>query len=351
MQTPLHNSADDEQPAGLGLAVRIAAPAKIASPNEAGARLPTNASEPEVPSPRQVIRGENHSDQPNPSAAFVDWLNFTFPFQITGTEAFVELDKSISSAFGFGLGISRNRKHLNYEQSWEIGNGYGIFATGGTSVAGTSLFSLSGEGCNVVKDWVAAHDFIERVKGRITRIDLAHDDYLGRISLQSARNWFEAGDFHAGKGHPPSGQFIDDFGSGTGKTLYVGKRKNGKLLRIYEKGRQLGNPDSPWVRWELELHNKDRSIPLRALLCPAEYLASAYPTTSWISERQSRIETAKRITLIGLDVLTEYCRKSYGKLIWTLWKVQELSPDEIVETLAVEGIPPRINHAIPGETT
>ena len=85
------------------------------------------------------------------------------------------------------------------------------------------------------------------------------------------------------------------------------------------------------------------------LINPAEYLAAAYPMTAWIYKHQSRIETATRSTVIGLDVLTEYCRKSYGKLIWTLWKVQELTPLEIIEQLAVEGIPSRINHAMPGE--
>lgn len=350
MDYPQPSSQDQESTTGLGLAERIAAPAANVRPNEAGTAVVEPAMAVEVaPSPRLVIRGENHSKEPNPHAAFIDWLNFTFPFQLSGNGALMELDIALRGVFGFGVGINRNKKHLNYEQSWELGDGYGIFATGGNSVGGTSLFSLSGEGCSVVKDWASVHDFLAFRKARITRLDLAHDDYLGQISLETARNWFEAGYFHAGRGHPPSGQFIDDFGSGKGKTLYVGQRKNGKLLRIYEKGRQLGNPDSPWVRWELELHNKDREIPLRALLVPSQYLASAYPTTSWISHTQSRIETATRSTLIGLDVLTEYCRRSYGKLIWTLWKIQGLTPLEIVEKLAVEGVPTRINHAIPGE--
>lgn len=350
MESPQPSSQEQESTTGLGLAERIAASAANVRPNEAGtAVVEAEMAVGVAPSPRLVIRGENHSKEPNPHAAFIDWLNFTFPFQLSGNVGLMELDIALRDAFGFGVEINRHKKHLNYDQSWELGNGYGIFATGGPSVGGTSLFSLSGEGCSVVKDWLAVHDFLEHRKARITRIDLAHDDYIGRISLESVRNWFEAGDFHAGKGHPPSGQFIDDFGSGKGKTLYVGQRKNGKLLRIYEKGKQLGDPNSPWVRWELELHNKDRVIPLRALLVPSQYLASAYPTTAWISESQSRIETATRSTVIGLDVLTEYCRRSYGKLIWTLWKIQELTPLEIVEKLAVEGVPTRINHAIPGE--
>jgi phage replication initiation protein len=351
MYSPLSiNPGFKKNAAGVGLAAGIAASAANPQTNDAGtAVLQPAMAVGEAPSPRLVIRGEIHSSEPNPAAAFIDWLNFTFPFKLSGNGGLMELDFALRRAFGFGIGANRHRNQRNYEQSWELGDGYGIFGTGGDSVAGTSLISLSGEGCSVVKDWLAVHDFLDWYKAKITRVDLTHDDYRGRISLESVRNWFEAGDFHNGKGRPPTGRFIDDFGSGEGKTLYVGKRKNGKMLRIYEKGKQLGDPESPWVRWELQLHNKDRVIPLDALINPARYLAAAYPTTAWINERQSRIETATRSTLIGLDVLTEYCQNSYGKLIWTLQHVVGHSPEEIVEMLAVEGIPSRINRAVPGE--
>lgn len=137
-----------------------------------------------------------------------------------------------------------------------------------------------------MNDWLAVHDFIEDKQGRITRVDLTHDDFDGLITLAQAKEWFEAGDFHSGKGYPPSGEYIDDFGSGKGKTLYVGSGKNGKVLRIYEKGKQLGDPQSPWIRWELELHNKDRVLPLDTLLYPARYLAAGYPPCEWISSNQ-----------------------------------------------------------------
>jgi phage replication initiation protein len=351
MDSPLPTSTGfDVNATGPGLAAGVAASAAPTQTNEAG----TTAHQPAMmveggPSPRLVTRGENHATEPNSSAAFIDWLNATFRYELTGNWALMEFDNAIRQTFGFGIGTNRNKGHLNYEQSWELGDGYGIFATGGKSVAGTSLISLSGHGCSVVRNWLAVHDFLTVRHARITRVDLTHDDYRGRITLDSVRDWFAAGDFHSGRGHPPTGQFVDDFGSGKGRTLYVGQGTNGKLLRIYEKGKQLGDPESPWVRWELELHNKDRVIPLDTLINPAQYLAAAYPTTAWISEKQSRIETATRTTLIGLDVLTEYCRKSYGKLIWTLWKLQGLTPQEIVEKLAVEGVPTRINHPIPGE--
>ena len=261
----------------------------------------------------------------------------------------MEFGIALQHSFGFGIGANRGRGHLNYEHSWELGNNYGIFATGGDNVGNTSFFSLSGEGCRVVKDWLAVYDFLNARQARITRIDLAHDDYIGRMTLPQLRDWFDAGDFHTGKGRPPKGRYIDDLGADTGKTLYVGNRKNGKLLRIYEKGKQLGDPTSAWVRWEVEYRNTDRVIPLHTILNPARYLASAYPLTAWISEEQSRIDTARKATEIGLGVLTDSARNSYGKLVWFYWKVLDMPPSDIVEMLAVEGIPNRLNRSVPGE--
>lgn len=79
----------------------------------------------EVDTPRQVIRGENpskeeiklHAQQPNPAAAFIDWLNFTFPYIWESGKGAMELDQRFRKAFGFGVKENRGRGHLNYEQS------------------------------------------------------------------------------------------------------------------------------------------------------------------------------------------------------------------------------------------
>jgi len=147
MDYPQPSSPEQESTTGLGLAERIAAPAANVRPNEAGtAVLGSEMAVEGAPSPRLVIRGENHSKEPNPHAAFIDWLNFTFPYQLSGNVGLMELDLVFRDVFGFGIEINRHKKHLNYDQSWELGNGYGIFATGGRSVRCTSLFCLSGEG-------------------------------------------------------------------------------------------------------------------------------------------------------------------------------------------------------------
>jgi len=298
--------------------------------------------------PRLVTRGENHSTEPNPSAAFVDWLNFTFPETFPGGIGLSRLDRQFLEAFGFGLGMPRKRGHQNYTDSHELGRGFGIFAFGGESVGGTSLVSISGEGCHAVKDWQAVYQLLQDLKAKITRVDLAHDDFLGERDIKMAVSWYMAEMFNSERGRPPKARIIDDFNLGTGKTFYVGSRESGKLLRVYEKGKQLGSSESAWVRWELELHAKDRNIPHEVLITPGAYLATSYPCMAWVSETQSRIKTLSTTSKINLDSLLRHCRGSYGKLIWTLWKVLEYTPEEILLKLARPGIPPRLDMPVVG---
>ena len=86
----------------------------------------------------------------------------------------------------------------------------------------------------------------ETYSASITRVDLAHDDLSGEIvSVARALDWL-AGGLFSNNGRPPRGRLWDDLGSGQGKTLYVGSMGAGKLLRIYEKGKELGGLFEPF---------------------------------------------------------------------------------------------------------
>jgi phage replication initiation protein len=293
--------------------------------------------------PRLVTRGESLTPpiETNPKAALIDWLNFTFPFRYDAMN-FIELDKKLGAAFGFASSGSRNKGHLGYSDSWELGHGYGILATGGKSQGNTCLVSLSGTGCAPIKNWQAVHDLLMALNAKITRVDLAHDDFAGDYNITAGLEMLALGQFTT-NGRPPNAQFIDDFDSGKGKTLYIGNSENGKLLRIYEKGKQLGDPVSSWVRWELELHNKDRSIPLDVLLRPGDYLAGGYPCLSWVSESQDRIKTTRKQLKISFEHLKKYCRQSYGKLLYVMHEGLGYDPLEIIQSLSVAGIPARLD--------
>lgn len=231
-----------------------------------------------------------------------------------------------------------------------LGEEYGIFATGGKSVNGTSFVSLSGLGCSAVRNWTEVYYLLKDLHAKITRIDLAHDDFLGKHSVLEAKAWWEAGLFNPKHGRPPKGRILDDLGSDQGKTFYLGSRESGKLLRVYEKGKQLGDPTSPWVRWECELHNVDRVIAHEVVISPGTHLAGAYPCLVWIYPRQSRIETTRKTVEIGLGVLIKNCQISYGKLFWFLRGIGH-SDTEIVDMLEREGIPGRIDVPVLAEET
>lgn len=333
----------------FGSPIRTDAPAPPESVNEGGTFLVTDLSQPEtvLSDPRLVIRGENPTiENPyaplNPQAAIIDWLSFTFLMPIEGSE-FIALDSKLRVAFGFGIGACRHRKHLNYDESWELGNSFGIFASGGSSVGGTSYVSVTGEGCMATKNWQAVHDLIVELRATITRIDLAHDDFLGEYGITEAKAFHVAGGFNGSHGRPPKPKLLDDFDTGDGKTFYVGQRKNGKLLRVYEKGKQLGDPNSPWVRWELELHNAAYVIHPITILNPGLYLAGAYPCLNWISKETRHFEAVKQAQTISFEKLKTSCRNSYGKLLWTMRHVLNYSDRQIVDQLEKEGVPSRMN--------
>jgi phage replication initiation protein len=153
----------------------------------------------------------------------------------------MELDKQLLTAFGFAVSLNRNKGHLGYSDSWDLGDSYSIVATGGKNQGDTCLVSLNGSGCMPIKDWQAVYDLLITLNAKITRVDLAHDDFAGVYNIVAGLEMLALGQFNT-NGRPPNAQYIDDFDSGKGKTLYIGNRDNGKLLRIYEKGKQLGDP-------------------------------------------------------------------------------------------------------------
>lgn len=335
----------------FGSGIGASASALTESPNEGGTTAAQySAASQSSDTPRLVIRGENppinHKTPPstfNPKAAIVDWLNFSFLYPIFEGSALLTLDEMFRDAFGFGLRVNRNRGHLNYEHSWELGNHFGIFAYGGSSVGGTAFFSISSEGCTATKDWNSVHALLNKLIANITRLDLAHDDFIGSHNIKTALGFYETGAFNNSHGRPPKPKLIDDFDTGSGKTFYIGSRKNGKLLRVYEKGKQLGSPDSLWVRWELELHNSSYLIPIDAIINPGQYLAGSYPCLNWISADQLCFESIKQAQTISIEVLIKACRNSYGKLINVMSTALGYSDSQIIQLLIKDGIPSRMN--------
>lgn len=279
-----------------------------------------------------------------PFAALTDWLNVTFPFDgTTPSIAIARLLEQIKQYLTpkFGGMVDRGRGLHGYQRSFAFDNGGVMFSYGGQH--GTGFLSIPGEGCALISDWQIAVPFLRDVlKARITRWDGAVDDYAGEYSVDTAMGWYMDGGFGTG-GHLPSMKQMGNWAKpdGSGRTIYIGKREHGKMLRVYEKGRQLGDPDSSWNRWEVQFSNRDRVIPFDVLLNPGPYVAGAYACLGWINKEASRIRTITKTAEIGYGALVNHCRNAYGRLLFVMEEV-EGSSGAVLDKLRIEGIPKRL---------
>ncbi len=288
-------------------------------------------------------------------SAFIDWINFT-----AQEEAFFQGSTPVADdqvvmdhvspvcreIFGFGVSHQRDNGANFYRDSYVLGDGYGIVCHGGQR--GTVLISISGEGCAAAKEgweerlrqWLEAHKAV----ARITRIDLAHDDYDGALTVDQLDQLFDQGGFNCGGRNPD----VEHRGNwkhpnGKGRTLYVGNRRNGKFFRGYEKGKQLGDPASNWLRLEVEFKSVDREIPFDVLTRAGEYLAAAYPCLAFISEHQERIITTQKTMQITYASMCEWLRRQCGAAINVALEMEGSLEAFITKCVRVGEMPKRLH--------
>ena len=283
-------------------------------------------------SPRSVIRGETLVSLP----VCIDYLSFTVPGG--------EVEAIVSEAQAF-LGVStvedRGRGMFGYRSSLDLG-GYGVIAYGGEAQRGTVLVSINGEGCRRIADLGRFRTWGESLGSRITRLDICADDHES-VSLDIPRAYqaWHDGLFKVG-GRPPKARRIDDCGSGEGCTLYVGSREGGKLCRVYEKGKALGDATSKWTRAEVELRAKDRVIPWEAVTDPAPFLAGSYPYFSFLSLVAERIRTIKHATEISIEAVARWVKLAAGKSINVLLDHLDGDYAGLVVAVRRDGVPKRL---------
>jgi DNA relaxase NicK len=298
--------------------------------------------------PRLVIRGEsidtplNTDESSVRKTSIIDHLSFTYrstgkfnadsPLWIALLDVFnIPPDDWTGSKNGWN----------GYEKRIDLGR-WGMVAFGGESQKNTVHVQINGQGCKKVQDWGRVCEWGVRSKCKITRLDIAHDDYEGHVvNIAAGLQWREQGLFDC-NGRPPNSQLIDDFNSGKGKTLYIGSRKSGKLLRIYEKGKQLKDPLSPWCRVELELRNKGRKIEWDVILNSDSYLAGAYPALAFLSEQQCVLTTSKRENAIALTSAKKWFRTTAGQLLNLLCIMANEDLPAVVREMRRSGIPKKL---------
>lgn len=258
----------------------------------------------------------------------------------------------------------RGQGLFGYKHSWSLvfnGQQIGLAAAGANN--GGCYLSFTGAGASLV-DLVRLHDGIKDFPSlRITRLDVAFDDYEGRFSVWDARRMYKQNLFNSG-GTPPRYQYIESGHLELGKNLkssklvnsggssfYVGSRESGKLLRVYEKGKQMGDKSSKWTRWEVEIRSSNREIPLSALLNPAAIFKGAYPALSFI-ENYGFDEDPQPIKTKKKQVRIEYGRSvaslsRVGAATLNAMRAKGLTDSDIVTSLIgskVDQIPKRLRH-------
>lgn len=287
----------------------------------------------------KVVRGPD----PTITLAIVDFLTFTAPWtrMVEGLESAspviraraVDGDESsqlavaewiIESAFpGSGLVVDPDPRGFRnfYERHFRLvtpdGNPCGFVAMGGERQRGTVCVELTGSGCAHVKAWAPVVAWLDTLGARITRVDVAHDDFEGLHGLADAERWHAEGAFNSG-GRPPAIQHVG-WDDGSGKTVYIGKNVGNQQLCVYEKGRQQGardgDPQARWVRWEGRFGAKYRDIPTTVLLEPASYLVGHFPALrGWLQAVAMRMRTSAERAAANLSSAIRHAKRQTGAL-------------------------------------
>ncbi|HFC8543939.1 TPA: replication initiation factor domain-containing protein [Neisseria weaveri] len=290
--------------------------------------------------------------------AFIDQITFTLHEDsipkvagtvfVSDTEYMVKYSEFLQDILGFGIsGKLPYKGKFFYKTCYQLGPDnveYGKVHYGGQRE--TILVELNGTGCMAAKaGWEnRLYEFLKKcVRPKITRCDVAHDFFDGEYTPEQAMLDHDNGHYDIHNMRPKSQCSGTAWRKedGSGKTFYIGKRGNSKYTRIYEKGRQLGDKNSKWVRFETEFRAGDIEIPLDILLYAGSYLGGAYPIGRSIFTGQAKRMTAMEKTVdLTLDHKMYYARNQVGKFVNFLRDIG-WSSDEIVKALTykVEGYP------------
>lgn len=223
---------------------------------------------------------------------------------------------------------------MGYESAADIRVGrnmnVGMAAWGGAHQRGWMHVSLTGQGCDWVRDWDIAQDCLAALPAwQPRRVDVALDTFKRETSHEDILAAYRSGGFTA-RGRPPKlMQIIGELPT-QGRTIYIGTRTSDKFLRCYEKGRQLAEPQGleeidgvpvgDWYRVELELKAKDNDLPVDIIDRRDQYLAGSYPYLQALLsdvEPEILVRTRERVPQLLLADALDHIRVQYGRTLFT----------------------------------
>lgn len=282
------------------------------------------------PSPKGPLSNTGLNPQPLRTEGFAVNIDYcTLVFSQSAAERMGQTTRTILGwLFGSGFKATPLKAKMwqFYKSSAYIRdeNGDTVGRIGCDGNGDTWCVSLTGAGCKQVRDWGYAYNQALLLGAHLSRVDIAFDDFDGQVLDdirridQMARDGLFASE---GRGRPPRTHFLDDHGSNKGCTVYVGS-KGRKELCIYEKGKALDQPESPWIRCELRLWRSNGEIPLDALIRAHHFLKGAYDVLAKMLPLEcegDRPETTKREVSASAEAAVRFLREQCGPLLLTLW--------------------------------
>ncbi|WP_115431805.1 replication initiation factor domain-containing protein [Neisseria meningitidis] len=285
---------------------------------------------------------------------FVDWISFTFHedtlLKVSGCPLFSDaeymyvLSRKLEEILGFGITRKcKSKGNKFYDSMFRLGSeevDYGEVHYGGQR--NTVLIELKGVGCNIANPgWeLRLKQFLEdSLRPRITRVDLALDFFDGEYTPEQALLDHDNGFFDNSNQRPKSETIGTAWRNedGSGKTFYVGRKKNSRFVRVYEKGRQLGDKESKWVRFEIQFNYGDIEIPLDILINQGSYFCGAFPICRKFKNMPvpERFDQRKKTLNLTFEHKLHYAKNAVGKLVNFMIEMG-FDNSEIVESLKAD---------------
>ncbi|EKO3410613.1 replication initiation factor domain-containing protein [Vibrio fluvialis] len=207
----------------------------------------------------------------------------------------------------------------------------GFVALGGNR--GTCYFQIEGLGCKHLFEHTSAfrlHWWLQLLDcGRLSRIDLAVDDFHGLFGREYAKKAYADDAFRTSdRGCGPSAGerfFAEPSGKVINESFEVGNRKSRIYWRIYNKAAQLALPMF-WFRSECEL----KDMPIDVLLDISGNFAGicAY-SASIVSSSPVKVVTKKKQVALDMHGRIRWARRQVGRTLADIAKYLDGDLDKV----------------------
>ena len=184
-----------------------------------------------------------------------DWLTVSFRsldydvlLRALGLHHLAWAEQDTGSRLRYGHRLAFDGISVHYTDDWDIRHNAGC------------CLEMSGQGCRDFEsygtgDWVDLWRFVRGCQGKVTRLDIAYDDFSGVLPLpiiadMAARYLFTARSQHLRIMH----ESVDSDPDHMGISVCHGTKSSDIYIRIYDKRVERKRWDLPyWVRCEIQL--------------------------------------------------------------------------------------------------